>query len=466
MARLAAGLAVFITLFACAFAQAAERRVALVIGNGAYTHSPELVNPANDAQLLSASLSRIGFDVVRAVDASRRDLLDAVGEFGRKAENADIALFFYAGHGLEVGGRNWILPVDAEVEASTDLPVAAVKVDDVLEVMELSGARVRLVFLDACRNNPLPRSLSRAVGRGLARIDVSAAGTMIAFAAAPGTVALDGTGANSPFSTALAKHILEPGLDVRQMMGKVRADVMTETGEKQVPWVNEALIGNTFLAGEADDDTPRAEPQQPPAVSSGRSDTVAIELEFWNSVKDSGQRELLELYLANYPQGAFRELAQVKIAMLEKPVSGRTVDTPRAGEDMAAMEARARQFVADFNITFSSPADIALARMSDIYANQVDFYGKPFSYDEIMRDKASLMQRWPERNYFAPEQEMNVFCNPAGQSCSVTARIYWSVSSAARGKSASGISRTDLRLDFSGGGPRVVFENGETVSRN
>ncbi|MCG6857587.1 MAG: caspase domain-containing protein [Salaquimonas sp.] len=468
-------LVLFIALLAAVWplgASAAEGRVALVIGNGAYTNAPALANPANDANLVTASLKRIGFDVVSATDASRRQLLDAVAEFGRLAQNAEIALFFYAGHGLEVSGRNWILPVDADIAASTDLPVAAVKVDDILEVMELSGARVRLVFLDACRNNPLPRSLSRAVGRGLARIDVSAAGTMIAFSAAPGTVALDGNGKDSPFSIALAKHIVEPGVEVRQMMAKVREDVVTATGEKQVPWVNEAVVGEYFLAGKPDGKETAA-PAPPAPQATGRSDDIAVELAFWDSVKDSDDRNMLELYIQKYPQGSFREIAEAKIAMLDHPPDNRSTvpATPQVSPKPQAnpeilMEQSARQFVASFNAALSAPADQSLKSIYNIYAARVDFYGKSFSTADIVRDKAGLIDRWPQRSYRAPENEMSIYCNPAANSCNVSARVYWSVASAARGKSASGVSQTDLKLDFSSGAPRVVYENSETLSRN
>lgn len=227
----------------------AADRVALVVGNGAYRYASELPNPPNDAALMGRTLAGLGFDVIQVIDGDQRALLDALTQFGRAAQNADIALVFYAGHGVQVGGRNWLLPVDVHVEASTDLPGQAVRAEDLLEIMDASGARLKLVFLDACRNNPLPRSLTRGTTRGLARLDAGTAGTMIAFATAPGDVASDGTGANSPFTTALARYIRQPGLEVRQMMGKVREAVYDETGKRQLPWVNEALIGEFYFAG-------------------------------------------------------------------------------------------------------------------------------------------------------------------------------------------------------------------------
>ncbi|MCR9056357.1 MAG: caspase family protein [Rhodobacteraceae bacterium] len=232
-------------------AQAAFDRVALVIGNGAYRAMSTLRNPPNDADLMSTKLSGLGFEVVRVIDGDKAAFAAALTEFGRKAQGADVALVFYAGHGVQVNGRNWLLPIDADIIASTDLPGQAIKANDLLEFMEISGARLKLVFFDACRNNPLPRSLTRGTSNGLARLEANAAGMMIAFATAPGDVALDGTGNNSPFTEALARLIDTPDLEVRHLMGKVRESVYVSTGERQLPWLNEALIGEFYFGGKS-----------------------------------------------------------------------------------------------------------------------------------------------------------------------------------------------------------------------
>lgn len=232
-------------------AQAASEKVALVIGNGAYRTMSSLRNPPNDADLMSTKLSGLGFDVVRLINGDKAAFAAALTEFGRKSQGADVALVFYAGHGVQVNGRNWLLPVDADIIASTDLPGQAIKANDLLEIMEFSGARLKLVFFDACRNNPLPRSLSRGTSNGLARLEANAAGMMIAFATAPGDVALDGSGNNSPFTEALARLIDTPNLEVRHLMGKVRESVYVSTGERQLPWLNEALIGEFYFGGKS-----------------------------------------------------------------------------------------------------------------------------------------------------------------------------------------------------------------------
>lgn len=243
-------------------AQAASEKVALVIGNGAYRTMSSLRNPPNDADLMSTKLSDLGFDVVRLIDGDKAAFAAALTEFGRKSQGADVALVFYAGHGVQVNGRNWLLPVDANIIASTDLPGQAIKANDLLEIMEISGARLKLVFFDACRNNPLPRSLSRGTSNGLARLEANAAGMMIAFATAPGDVALDGSGNNSPFTEALARLIDTPDLEVRHLMGKVRESVYVSTGERQLPWLNEALIGEFYFGGKSGSGaTPSTAPQ-------------------------------------------------------------------------------------------------------------------------------------------------------------------------------------------------------------
>ncbi|MES0883651.1 NADase-type glycan-binding domain-containing protein [Roseibium sp. SCP14] len=251
--RTVAGLWVLCLICLLPGSAKAAARVALVIGNGAYQAMSSLANPVNDANLMAGKLSGLGFDVIRVIDGDRRGFYDALTQFGRKAQGAEVALVFYAGHGVQVNGRNWLLPVDAQIQASTDLPGQAVKADDLLEIMEASGARLKLVFLDACRNNPLPRSLSRGTSNGLARLEASAAGMMIAFATSPGDIALDGTGSNSPFTEALATWIDTPDLEVRHLMGRVRESVYRATGEAQLPWLNEALIGEFYFGGRSND---------------------------------------------------------------------------------------------------------------------------------------------------------------------------------------------------------------------
>jgi uncharacterized caspase-like protein len=228
-------------------------RVALVIGNGAYRHATTLPNPGNDARDIARSLRGLGFDVVEGIDLEKHGMEAKIREFGRKLDRADLALFFYAGHGLQVADKNYLVPVDAKLERPGDLTLDTVTVDDVLAQME-SERRVNLVLLDACRDNPLARSLasslgtrSTSVGSGLAAIQ-SAVGTMIVYATQPKNVAMDGEGRNSPFTAALLKHIHTPGLEIGALMKRVRADVYQATRQRQLPWDHSSLIGDVVLA--------------------------------------------------------------------------------------------------------------------------------------------------------------------------------------------------------------------------
>lgn len=230
-----------------------RRRAALVIGNGNYRFAPQLTNPANDAGDMSAALRQLGFDVVEGKNLDRRGMDDVIRTFGSKLERADLAVFFYAGHGLQVAGKNYLVPVDARLERPGDLALDAVEVGVVLAQME-AEQRVNLIFLDACRDNPLARSLARSlgtrstsVGQGLASIQ-SALGTMIVYATQPDNVALDGEGRNSPFTAALLNHIADSGVDIATVVRRVRAEVVTATKQKQVPWDHSSLIGDVMLA--------------------------------------------------------------------------------------------------------------------------------------------------------------------------------------------------------------------------
>jgi uncharacterized caspase-like protein len=230
----------------------ADARVALVIGNSAYRHTPQLINPINDAKDIAAALSSLGFDVTEAIDLDKGAFDDALRAFANRSAAARTALVFYAGHGLQVSGQNYLLPIDARLESERDLDFEAIRLDVILRQLETGRAgRTSLVFLDACRDNPLARNLARAMGvrsiqGGLAPVD-SGAGVFIAFSTQPGNVARDGVGRNSPFAHALLRHIAAPDRNVSALMIAVRKDVMAATGGAQVPWDHSALTGEFYF---------------------------------------------------------------------------------------------------------------------------------------------------------------------------------------------------------------------------
>ena len=248
----------------------AERRVALVIGNAAYLEAPPLANPTNDAADMRAKLTELGFEIHGGSDLDRARLVGALRDFGRAVETADVALVFYAGHGLQVGGQNYLVPIDAKVEYEAELTLVLVPFDDVLRQLNRSP-NVKIVLLDACRDNPFAKTLSRTLGsrstdvlgRGLTVVQ-RVSGTYIAYATQPDAVAQDGQGRNSPFTAALLRHMAEPGRSLPDMMVEVRKSVMAATGGRQVPWDTSSLTGH--FSFRAKDTAPNRSDQNAPTA--------------------------------------------------------------------------------------------------------------------------------------------------------------------------------------------------------
>ena len=238
-----------------------EKRLALVIGNSNYESVP-LKNPANDARDMADQLERLGFDVILETNAVKRTMLAAMERFGRSLRDAKVGLFFFAGHGMQVKGINYLIPVGAYVRNETDVEIEGVDSRRILGRMKNGGADVNIIFLDACRDNPFNRSF-RSVDRGLARMDAPK-GTFIAYATGPGSVAEDGEGRNSPFTRHMVKYIATPGLPIESLLKRVRQGVLQETGENQMPWQSSSLTGDFYFASSgAVVDAPVVSPNEP-----------------------------------------------------------------------------------------------------------------------------------------------------------------------------------------------------------
>ncbi|SFJ60883.1 caspase family protein [Bradyrhizobium sp. Gha] len=231
-------------------AAAAERRVALVVGISSYTNAPPLPNTGNDSKAIAALFKSIGFDVVIARnDLGVVDFKRTVREFLITAENADVAVVYYAGHGIEIGGVNYLIPMDAKLSHDYDVDDEAIALDRIIWALQ-PVRRLRLILLDACRDNPFAaklRSASRSPTRGgLAKLDEISADTLVAFAAKAGSISYDGDGVNSPYATALLRHLAEPGIDIRIALGRVRDEVIAMTGGRQEPFIYGSLGGATI----------------------------------------------------------------------------------------------------------------------------------------------------------------------------------------------------------------------------
>ena len=223
-----------------------EKRTALVIGNGSYAVGP-LKNPVNDATDIAATLKRLGFDVIMKKNASMQDMENAIRDFGSRLKRGGEGLFFYAGHGVQIGGKNYLIPIGAKIDKETDAKYQAIDAEMVLDEMANAGNSVNIMILDACRDNPLGRSL-RGAGRGLAIISDAPQGMLITYSTSPGKTAADGEGRNSPYTAALIKHMTEPGLPVEQVFKRVRQTLTKISDGRQIPWELSSLQGDFFFS--------------------------------------------------------------------------------------------------------------------------------------------------------------------------------------------------------------------------
>src|SRR5215471_5471388 len=306
----------------------AERRVALVIGNAHYAHTPALPNPRNDAQDVADTLKKVGFEVTLGYDLDQIKFARIIDNFARALEGADIGLFFYAGHGLQINERNYLVSTEAKLESAFLVPSETIELDAVVRLMEAKTG-TNLIFIDACRNNPLTDNLKHnltavnraiTVGRGLARIEPTSRDTLIAFSAAPGQEAADGTGRNSPFTAALLRHLVKPGVEVSVMLKEVTADVRRDTNNAQRPQQLSDMSKTFYFVNAEPAAVPPYRPGQPGESKVGGAATAPlapadpadpIDVAFWQSAAAANECESIRAYLRRFPNGKFVDLARI-----------------------------------------------------------------------------------------------------------------------------------------------------------
>ncbi len=322
---LAAGLLLVVT----SLSAVAAGKVALVIGNGNYQNANQLPNPPNDATDMMAALQELGFTVIGGTNLDHQAMAAKIGDFEDASREADTTLFFYAGHGMQVDGRNFLVPIDAKLERPTSLQFETIDADVVLRSMAGPG-KTAIALLDACRDNPLSRSFSRSLGKsrstavqqGLATPSVPGGGILIGFATAPGEVAADGEGHNSPFTTALLKNMKTPGLEIQQLMTRVKGDVYSATKETQEPWHNSSLRSEVYLVPPVAPDPVVLKQSK----SEAPSDTnISIE---WNAVKDTSSTGVLDAFIAAHGDSpVFIALAEDRKGEINKKSSSEVSDS-------------------------------------------------------------------------------------------------------------------------------------------
>jgi formylglycine-generating enzyme required for sulfatase activity len=371
----------------------AEKRAALVIGNSTYRNVPSLTNPSNDASDVAALFKSAGFSPVDLRrDLGISDLRRAISDFAEAASDADVAVIYFAGHGIEVDGANYIIPVDARLLRDFDIEDETVPVDRILRSIE-PAKRLRLIILDACRDNPFLKTMkrtmaSRSMGRGLAKVEPAMSDTLIAFAAKAGSIALDGDSKNSPFTAALLHNIAAPGLDLRIAFGRVRDEVLKATNRKQEPFVYGSLGGSVISIVDA--------PKVPPPLS-----TEEI---VWNAVKDSSYPAVFEEFLGKFPGSHHSKAAQKRRDELKKKaVVATAVPPPPPADEIVWNAIKDSQVVAIFEEYLNKFPDSA--RRSDA-RSRLDELGKK---EEVRRKQLAAIVppppplAAPERNPTASE---------------------------------------------------------------
>ena len=327
----------------------AERRVALVVGNAAYSHAATLRNPRNDATDVAAALRQLGFEVLLGVDLDQQQFARKIDEFGRALDQADVALFYYAGHGLQINDKNYLVSTKAELSSEFLVSAETIELDGVIRLME-SRSQTSMIFLDACRNNPLAEKLRRNLvaqkrgavfGRGLARVEPSGHDTLVAFAAAPGQEAADGSERNSPFTGALLKYLPTPGLEVSVMLKDVSAEVRRSTGNSQRPQqLSDMSRAFYFAKAETGPVSVPVAAVKPPELATPAlpaRDSQAFELAFWSGAQAANECEAVRAYLHRFPDGGFVDLARISERRL---CAGRRVTMIEADQPPASASAQ------------------------------------------------------------------------------------------------------------------------------
>ncbi|MBL8516107.1 MAG: caspase family protein [Betaproteobacteria bacterium] len=300
-------------------------RVALIIGNSDYRTAP-LANPLNDARDMAKALSALGFDVTLKENATLREQKQAIRNFAGKVRQGGVGLFYFAGHGVQSKGKNFLIPVDADIQQEYELEDQALDANLVLGAMDEAQSAVNILILDACRNNPFMRSF-RSASRGLAQMDAPK-GSFIAYATAPGSVAADGIDGNGTYTKHLLRNLQQGDSDISKVFSRVRAGVAQETRNQQIPWESTSMVGDFFFnPAAAQSPSPEKADKAALPVSA-----LALEITYWQSAEKSNTVAAFQSYLSNYPSGQFADLAKARIATLSKVATPRERDAANPGD--------------------------------------------------------------------------------------------------------------------------------------
>jgi hypothetical protein len=425
----------------------AANRVALVIGNSGYEHAPYLPNPKKDATDIGSALERIGFKVIHVEDQGFDDMRRALSRLSQEAFGAEMAVIYYAGHGIEIDKVNYLIPADAKLKNDLAVSYEAVPLD--LAVHAVSGAKkLKLVIIDACRNNPFASTMtrtiaSRAIGRGLAPIEPTG-GTLVAYSAKEGTVALDGEqGRNSPYAAALLQNIEQPGLEIGFLFRKVRDAVLKQTHNAQQPFRYGSLPAEAIYL------------VPPNNKTTTKQDSTSTELA-------KLQQEFSELKKRLEAGSAGKNPARQEHTNLTQPSVNPSGPKPKPVEAVPlgrmSDEEKARHFIYAYNQAWSLKNSLALEVMRESYSNYVNYYGKKTAKKIIFKDKRKFAQRWPDRVYAARWGSIRTTC---GTSCEISAVVDWYAQSKPRNAQSSGAAT--VRLEWDPVTEKILFESSKVI---
>jgi hypothetical protein len=449
----------------------ADRRVALVIGNGAYKNAPQLPNPKNDAQDVAAALKRTDFETILGLDLDKAGMDDATIRFARAAREADVAVFYYSGHAMQFAGVNYLMPVDAKLMDEADLR-RMVRVDDIVSDIQ-QAKNLRIMVLDSCRDNPLAEDLKRSIGsvrgvavqRGLAKID-SPQGMVIAYSTQAGRTAEDGQGRNSPYTAAFLEHIEEAN-EIGTVFRRVSADVYEETKHTQLPELSLSLIGEFYLKGRLAAGTSSA------AIADDRSSEAE---RAWAVTKDTTSQAVLEDFIRQFSPTVYGSMARARLEELKKsqtavaapPLSPPTVPSPSQQAKIAptpSMESLARSFLEEYmRQSEGTPSDY-LAFVQNIFDADVVYYGKRVTKQSIVEEQRKFVARWPQRRYLLKPETVQIACDTSQSTCRVSGDLNYRSTNSATSKVSAGIWHFEFRVVFSRLGAKIIEEDGRTVSR-
>jgi hypothetical protein len=477
--RLSAILVAVLCVLSFAAEAWADRRVALLIGNAAYDSVPTLTNPVNDVESMKAALTGAGFDVVEArTNLSRQDMSQALAEFESTVKGADIGLVFYSGHGIEADGINFLIPTDAKLASDRDVKYEAIDLNDVLQALD-GATKLKLVLLDACRDNPFVAKMKRfatkgLLGKGLGQIEATAPNTLIAYAAAPGETALDGDGSTSPFTAALVKHLFTPGLDVDLALRRVRDDVMTSTHQRQVPFKTGSLGGEPIMLG----------PSSGPAITSSPASPTEVDVTAradYDRAQAVGTTAAWDLFLGYHKTGFYADLARaereklsglsgikplVQVAPAPSYVPPLSAEVSPPSMAVTTAEERVHSFTERYIELWNTVTPRDIIDVSNMYADNVLFYNTNITNKKLTQVKLDFVRTWPRRNYKFRDGSMSVQCraNEPEATCQVNAVLDWVAYNVLKRLESTGSARFSLQITMFDV-PKIVVETGSVLSQ-